>query len=304
MDGVPTGSFVTRQNVQLADDGMPIVGRGRGIPPPQYSSTPLDGQVEKDRVPMVGRGEGMSLTDFTSALRTPRANEEKDGSEDGEPSGGQTDGTTYEDKDMELEEKQRQEELKKSDDCDQEDREADVWYKKELAEARHKKEQENKDAEIRYLREQSKIRQKRELEEREAEMRLRKDQGERAVRQHRQEQEDKDAEIQRLSGLLDGARSMVRVLSSFSEIKMEPSMRETESQRDMVYGAMPVLENMNEPEQVRKARLRANETTVPIENLTRIHEVGDGKYHGKVVEPKELGDKLIRDSDQAGENLE
>jgi hypothetical protein len=208
--------------------------------------------------------------------------------------------TDQDDEDMEMDASLRRGRVGQDDGleehCDPEDREADIWYKKEIAEARHKKEQEEKDAEIRYLKGQVARRQRREQEEREEERLARKDQGERAAAQYKQEQEAKDSEIQRLSGLLDGARSMVRVLSSFSDIKMDES-KET-------YGSMPVLETVKELDEYHKEKMRASETTVPIANLTKIHETGTGKYHGKVVEPENKGTRVTYDDEHEAAKLE
>jgi hypothetical protein len=249
MEGPTGGSFVSRHEVQLTDEGTPIVGRGRGMPPPQYASTPMDGVtgagLDKNGAPTVGRGRGMVKTGSASGLGTSKVTDEMSGTSESEediqiPNRG--DGTDYEDKDMIMDDPHGQDKLGRDKEaeerCDPEDREADIWYKKELAEIRHKKEQEEKDAEIRYLKGQVANRYKKEVEEKEDVRQLRRSQGEQAALQYKLEQEAKDKEIQRLSGLLDGARSMVRVLSSFSDIKMDES-KET-------YGSMPVLETMRE----------------------------------------------------------
>ena len=61
MDGLPTGSFVSRSSLRLSDDGTPVVGRERGIEPPKYTSTPMDGQVERSGPSMGVVGEYQCL---------------------------------------------------------------------------------------------------------------------------------------------------------------------------------------------------------------------------------------------------
>ena len=241
-----------------------------------------------------GRGLGRSTSDPNMQRVTEESSDEDSEGEEGKGQFGHEERTNLESKSMDLERSRRKEQEERAiERHEQQEKEAELWLLKDQVAARHKKEQEAKDAEIWYLKEQAKIKQKEELDARESDAQFRKDLSMKTERWFRQEQEVKDNEIQRLSGLLDGARSMVRVLSSFSDIKMDDS-------KD-VYGSMPVLENMKGPVQEHREKLRASETTVPIENITKIHETGGGKYHGKVVES---GKGVNYDSDHEEEKLE
>jgi hypothetical protein len=86
MDGLPSESYVSRHSVKLVDDGTPVVGRGRGIAPPKYTSTPMDeqGEATVERTPMVGRGRGLLLSGYVPNAEIPKVDEHESDDEHGE----------------------------------------------------------------------------------------------------------------------------------------------------------------------------------------------------------------------------
>ena len=315
MEKTPLGAYVSRSSLEMREAETPEVGRGRRMEVPRYTSTPMDEQVEVERrradSPVVGRGRGMVAPRYQpSAGVTPVGEEEGDGNY-----------SDYEERKVQLDEDIRQ------------SRQRQYVEAKRQWEERHRQRAERIDAEKEELMEKfaEERRQweegyKREVDKKEDEKReqmerysedrrqweedYKREQGlvdmekrEQMEEGYKQEQYKKDGEIRRLSGLLDGARSMVRVLSSFSEVKMG-SLSADATSGD--YGPMPKLENVNAPSVARvatKEKDPANDSTVSIGKLL--------EKEGYVKRDQGSGGKLKKreammdyDSDPEGENFE